>query len=121
MPVYDHKFFAPFWADFDITGTGDIYYRQTSDLDLLDRATREINNAFSVSEEFSITSLFIATWDAVGYYPQGTDKVMMLPRYLCDRHKACKLLQMMVTHIVHVKQLKNINPCGLVKLKKLFY
>jgi len=76
LPLYQHNFVAPFWADFDITGTGNIYYRQTTNPELLDRATREISDAFPVSEEFSITSLFIATWDAVGYYYQGTDKVM---------------------------------------------
>ena len=65
---------APYHADVDIRGIGDIYYRQTSDPRLLARATCEIKAAFpSLSK--SITNLFIATWDAVGYYSYGTDKV----------------------------------------------
>ena len=71
-----NKFVAPYWADFDSRGTGAIYYRQTSNPSLLDRATSEIRDAFSLDEYFEITHLFIATWDAVGYYSRKTDKVL---------------------------------------------
>ena len=66
LPIDEHLFVAPFWADFSVSRAGKIYYRQTTDPDLLDRATDEIKAAFPVPEEFSATSLVITTWDAVG-------------------------------------------------------
>ena len=68
---------APYWADVDIRGTGDIYYRQTADPYLLARATSEIRAAFPLSQHVVITNLLIATWDKVGYYSQNTDKVLL--------------------------------------------
>ena len=69
------KIIAPYWADVDARGTGNIYYRQTTDPSLLARATTEIRAIFSTSTNVSITNLLIATWDRVGYYNQRTDKV----------------------------------------------
>ena len=74
----DDVIIAPFWADVDITGTGDIYYRQTTDSGLLARANSEIQKAFPAAEDVSIQNLLIATWDRVGYYPQQTDKVRII-------------------------------------------
>ena len=65
---------APYWADVDTRGTGKIYYRQTSDPTLLVRATREIQQAHPDSQNTNITNLLIATWNAVGYYFNKTDK-----------------------------------------------
>jgi len=67
---------APYWADVDITGTGTIYYRQTTDPSLLARATNEIRAAFPNSPNVTIRNLLIATWDNVGYYDQRIDKVL---------------------------------------------
>ena len=72
---------APYWADVDTRGIGDIYYRQTADPSLLARATSEIRAAFSSSRNVTIESLLIATWDNVGYYFRNTDKVC--PINLC--------------------------------------
>ena len=69
------KIIAPYWADVDARGIGNIYYRQTTDPSLLARATTEIRAIFSTSANVSITNLLIATWDKVGYYYQRTDKV----------------------------------------------
>jgi len=66
---------APYWADVDTRGTGTIYYRQTTDPDLLARATSEIRAAFPESRNFTIQNLLIATWYRVGYYYQSSDKV----------------------------------------------
>ena len=76
------SFIAPYWADVDIRGTGEIYYRQTNNPVLLARATNEIQTAFPMSQNVNITNLFIVTWDAVGYYSndsRGIDKV----KYVC--------------------------------------
>ena len=65
---------APFWADVDTTGTGDISYRETTNTDLLQRANDDIRKAFS-SITFSSKYLFIATWDHVGFYDSQVNKV----------------------------------------------
>ena len=71
----DIKLIAPYWADFDTRGIGQIYYRQTNNSALLARATNEIQMAFPTSQNVNVTNLFIITWDSVGYYNSGTDKV----------------------------------------------
>ena len=68
---------APLWADVDTRGTGNVFYRQTTDPNLLARATNEIKSVFPTSSNITITNLLIVTWDAVGYYSQHTDKVRM--------------------------------------------
>jgi len=72
---------APFWADVDTTGTGTVYYRETSDPSLLSRAANEIQG--TVATSFTPSYLFIATWDAVGYYMNRTDKVTNVIKYTC--------------------------------------
>ena len=68
---------APYWADVDTSGTGEIFYRQSTDPSLLARATSKIQAAFPASENVTIESLVIVTWDKVGYYDSNTDKVGM--------------------------------------------
>ena len=53
---------APFWYDVDI---GNIFYRQTSNASLLQRARDELQELFPSSGNFTPTTLFIATWDRV--------------------------------------------------------
>ena len=77
LPLSLHKFVAPYWGDVDTRGTGEIYYRETTNSTLLARATSEIQTVFPMTKNINITNLFIATWDAVGYYSSGTDKVRM--------------------------------------------
>ena len=69
------KIIAPYWTNVDTRGTGQILYRQTTDPSLLARASREIQAAYPLSQNITITNLFIVTWDAVGYYYYGIDKV----------------------------------------------
>ena len=69
---------APYWADVDTRGTGSVWYRQTTDAQLLARARDSIRAAFINQARFNPTSLFIATWDHVGYYNRRTDKVGLL-------------------------------------------
>ena len=76
LPLFGtNKIIAPYWGDVDTTGTGQIFYRQTTDPILLYRASRQIQAAYPLSPNVTITNLFIATWDAVGYYYMQTDKV----------------------------------------------
>ena len=66
---------APYWADVDTRGTGQIFYRQSTDPNLLARASSEIQAAYPLSQNVTVTSLFITSWDAVGYFSRETDKV----------------------------------------------
>ena len=77
LPLNGNRFIAPYWADVDLTGTGEVYYRQTTNPTLLARATKHIQAAFPFSQNVIITNLFIVTWDAVGYYLSGTNKVKL--------------------------------------------
>ena len=64
---------APYWADVDTRGTGEIFYRQSTDPSLLARASREIRRDFSLI--YNIKHLLIVTWNAVGYFRKHVDKV----------------------------------------------
>ena len=75
LPVREKSFIAPYWADFDLTAAGNVFYRQTRNPVLLARATNEIQAVFPMSQNIFVINLFIVTWDAVGYYSSGTDKV----------------------------------------------
>ena len=68
---------APYWADVDTRGTGQIFYRQSTDPSLLARAEYEIQAAYPLTQNVTVTNLFITTWDAVGYYNRQTDKVIL--------------------------------------------
>ena len=71
----NNKIIAPYWADVDTRGTGNIYYRQTTDPGFLNTVTEQIRTAFPNSQVVSVDNILIATWDRVGYYPERTDKV----------------------------------------------
>ena len=74
---FAEQIIAPYWADVDTSGAGEIFYRESTDPGLLDRATREIRTAFPASENVTVQSLLIVTWNKVGYYSSNTDKVCM--------------------------------------------
>ena len=63
---------APFWDDIDITRFGSIFYRQTSNITLLQRARDQLQELFPSSGNFTPTTLFIATWDRVAQFGGGT-------------------------------------------------
>ena len=75
LPLRSYQFVAPYWADVDTRGTGEIFYRQSTDPSLLARASLEITTALSINHIIEIKHLLIATWNAVGYYYSRTDKV----------------------------------------------
>ena len=68
---------APFWGDVDTTGTGDVWYHNSMNTSQLNRASTDIRNAFpaQAAAGFTATSLFIATWNRVGYFNSHTDLV----------------------------------------------
>ncbi|XP_066494914.1 alpha-tectorin-like, partial [Tiliqua scincoides] len=75
FPLTDGRaFVAPFWADVDNRITGEVYYRQTQERQLLQRATADIN-AYFLDERFTATWVFVATWDQVAFYGSLSSKV----------------------------------------------
>ena len=71
----DLELIAPYWADVDTRGTGTVWYRETTEPVLLDRAASDILAAFISQGSFTPTYLFIATWDRVGFFSQQTGLV----------------------------------------------
>ena len=60
---------APFWADIDTTvNHGRVYHRQTTNADILERASRDIRGAFVNQPRFYTTWAFVSTWYQVTYY-----------------------------------------------------
>ena len=62
---------APFWNDIDITRFGNIFFRKTSNVTLLQRAHDQLQELFPSSGNFTPTILFIATWDRVAEFGGG--------------------------------------------------
>ncbi len=73
----DLQLITPYWVDSDTRnpGSGLVWYRITTDSRLLERAAREIENAFPNGRQFTPAWLLIATWDNVGRYPEMIDVV----------------------------------------------
>ncbi|XP_071503248.1 sushi domain-containing protein 2-like [Diadema antillarum] len=59
---------APYWANVDMTERGYVYYRQTTEEHLLERAAGEIHKGFVEFRDFMPKVLVIATWLEVGFY-----------------------------------------------------
>ena len=66
--LLDIPLIAPFWVRFQ--SSGNIFYRVTSDVTLLQRAHDQLQELFPSSGNFTPTTLFIATWDRVVWYLQ---------------------------------------------------
>ena len=75
LPFGGRAIIAPYWADADLRGTGQVFYRQTTEPSLLARATSEIRAAFNDSQTVTIRNLLIVTWDRVPYHTRNVDKV----------------------------------------------
>ena len=70
FPLGDgRRLVAPFWADVDTTiNHGSVYYRQTTNADILERASQDIRGAFIDQPRFYATWVFVSTWYQVTYY-----------------------------------------------------
>lgn len=78
FPISGRFIIAPFWADVDTRGVGQVYFRETTDNQLmkvakrvLDRATHQVIGL----SRFIPRWLLIATWHQVGYFSSHTDLV----------------------------------------------
>ncbi|XP_010223502.1 PREDICTED: sushi, nidogen and EGF-like domain-containing protein 1 [Tinamus guttatus] len=64
----DRRVVAAFWADVDNRRAGDVYYRESKDRAILERATRDIAQYFPEFPDFSAQWVFIATWYRVTFF-----------------------------------------------------
>ncbi|XP_068810150.1 sushi, nidogen and EGF-like domain-containing protein 1 isoform X6 [Struthio camelus] len=64
----DRRVVAAFWADVDNRRAGDVYYRESKDQAILERATKDIAQYFPEFPEFVAQWVFIATWYRVTFF-----------------------------------------------------
>uniref|UniRef100_A0A8C5PVW9 Sushi, nidogen and EGF like domains 1 n=1 Tax=Leptobrachium leishanense TaxID=445787 RepID=A0A8C5PVW9_9ANUR len=64
----DRRVVAAFWADVDNRRGGEVFYRETEDSKILQRATRDVHAYFPELSDFNATWVFIATWHRVTFY-----------------------------------------------------
>ena len=80
----DDELIAPYWAHADITSAGTVFYRETDNSTLLSSTTIVIGSVFPQFSDFFPTTLFIATWDGIGYIFGGNDRVRHLVFTVCN-------------------------------------
>uniref|UniRef100_A0AAY4DW95 Tectorin alpha n=1 Tax=Denticeps clupeoides TaxID=299321 RepID=A0AAY4DW95_9TELE len=69
FPLSDSRsFIAPLWADVHNGIRGDVYYRETTEPDILDRASQDVRKYFKNMPTFTATWVFISTWHQVTFY-----------------------------------------------------
>lgn len=69
FPLSDSRsFIAPLWADVHNGIRGDVYYRETMEPDILERASLDARKFFKNMGSFTATWVFIATWHQVTFY-----------------------------------------------------
>ncbi|XP_071058660.1 alpha-tectorin [Pseudochaenichthys georgianus] len=69
FPLSDSRsFIAPLWADVHNGIRGDVYYRETTEPEILERATQDIRRYFKNMPAFTATWAFITTWHQVTFY-----------------------------------------------------
>ncbi|NXM70843.1 SNED1 protein, partial [Serilophus lunatus] len=64
----DRRVVAAFWADVDNRRAGDVYYRESTEQPILDRASKDIAQYFPEFPGFSAQWVFIATWYRVTFF-----------------------------------------------------
>ncbi|XP_023931054.1 protein mesh [Lingula anatina] len=65
----NRRLIAPFWADVDTRENhGRVFYRQTTDRSILNRATSDIRAAFVSQSKFTASWAFVCTYDDVTYF-----------------------------------------------------
>ncbi|XP_041696619.1 sushi, nidogen and EGF-like domain-containing protein 1 isoform X1 [Coregonus clupeaformis] len=64
----DRRVVAPFWADVDNRRAGQVFYRESRDPSVLQRATADVKRYFSEFPEFTATWILISTWHKVTFF-----------------------------------------------------
>ncbi|XP_071153471.1 protein mesh-like [Mytilus edulis] len=87
----ERRIIAPYWADIDTNNGGDVWFRESTNLTLLGKASEEIHDIFPEHFNFHAAWMFIATWDNVAFY--GSDSI--------GRQKRCTFQCVLVTNGRH--------------------
>ncbi|CAG2215769.1 unnamed protein product [Mytilus edulis] len=85
------RLIAPYWADIDTRNGGIVWYRETTNITLLQKASDEIQAIFAEHYNFHAAWMFIATWDNVAFY--GADDI--------GKQKRCTFQSVLVTNGRH--------------------
>ena len=59
---------APFWADVDTNNGGEVFYRETTDPNLLQQATDDVRSVYVGQRKFRATWLLVVTWYKVAFF-----------------------------------------------------
>ena len=81
FPINGRFLIAPFWADVDTRGTGEVYLKETQNITQLEMAREIIIKATHQAAGLSTYMpkwMLIATWYRVGYFSSHTDQVIMI-------------------------------------------
>lgn len=70
-------FIYAFSADADSSAIGHVFYRESTEAEVLERVNQLADRGFAGSS--SLTSVFITTWFYIGYYDNHDDLVSTLP------------------------------------------
>ena len=76
FPIPNDRLIAPFWSDIFVLESGNIYYRFSSDENLIEEVGYFIKKYFG--EDFTPALLFIATWDRVPPFGGPPDLVSVV-------------------------------------------
>ncbi len=74
---------APYWGDVDTRGVGNVWFRESVEVEDLNRARDDIRQAYMEARRFNPRSVFIATWEDVGYFSSKIDKVSIIALGRC--------------------------------------
>ena len=69
----EYPIIAPFYADIDTRGVGQVYWRASTEPEDLSRAANLVRQYYQT--EFQPKEIVVITWDQVGYFDNMTDKV----------------------------------------------
>jgi len=63
-------------------------HRESKDDDILERARTLFGDHFASATNFIPSSVFVATWDGVGYYDRKSDKVStFISLFVCEERR----------------------------------
>ena len=96
FPLGDRRrLVAPFWADVDTRVAGKVFYRETSDLNLLKKATADVTTIYVRCKSFRAAWLLIATWYEVAFFGATgnyTSKVLLLRNHHHHQRQQTKFI-----------------------------
>lgn len=104
FPLSDSRsFIAPLWADVHNGIRGDVYYRESTEPEILERATQDVRKYFKNMPTFTATWVFIATWHQVTFYGGSQTTPVNSKNLLHTFYILLQYVEKNGTHIFSVK------------------